>query len=151
MNASLDDIKKLREETGAGVMEAKKALEEFGSYEKAKEELSRLSSLKAEKKADRSAADGLVVSYIHSTGKVGSLVEVNCETDFVAKTDAFKDLCRELAMQAAAIPAKNVEEFLKQGYIRDDSKKISDLVNEVIAKTGENIKISRISRFKVGE
>jgi elongation factor Ts len=147
----MDDIKKLREETGAGVMDAKKALEEHGSYAKAKEVLMAAGAAKAAKKADRNAQDGLVVSYIHSTGKVGALVEVNCETDFVAKTEDFKKLCSEVAMQACAMPAENLEEFLAQAYIRDGSKKISDLVTETIAKVGENIKVARFTRFKVGE
>lgn len=151
MNISVDDIKKLREETGAGVMEAKKALEKFGSYEKAKEELIKVGALKAAKKADRATTEGLVYSYIHSTGKVGSLVEINCETDFVANTPDFKKLCQEVAMQVAAIPAENVEELLNLEYIRDGSKKVSDLVSEAIAKLGENIKISRFTRFKIGE
>ncbi len=151
MPISVDDIKKLREETGAGVMDAKKALEELGSYEKAKEVLMKAGAVKAAKKADRNASDGLVVSYIHTNGKVGSLVEINCETDFVAKTEAFKKLCQEVSMQVAAIPSKDVEELLSQDYIRDGSKKIADLVTETIAKVGENIKIARFSRFKVGE
>ncbi len=149
--SQMDDIKKLREETGAGVMDAKKALEEHGSFEKAKAVLMAAGAAKAAKKADRNAADGLVVSYIHSTGKVASLVEINCETDFVAKTEDFKKLCNEVAMQACAMPAENVEELLAQAYIRDGSKKISDLVTETIAKVGENIKVARFARFKVGE
>lgn len=151
MPINVDDIKKLREETGAGVMEAKKALEEHGNFQKAKEVLIKASSEKALKKSDRTAADGLVVSYIHSTGKVGSLVEINCETDFVAKTPDFQKLCQEVAMQVAAMPAENVEELLKQAYIRDGSKKLSDLVTEGVAKLGENIKVARFVRFKVGE
>ncbi len=147
----MDDIKKLREETGAGVMDAKKALEEQGSYVKAKEELMKIAGEKADKKADRKAGDGLVYAYVHTTGKIGSLIEVNCETDFVAKTEDFKKLCHELAMQACAMPFETVEELVSQDYIRDGSKKLTDLVKETIAKVGENIKVSKASRFKVGE
>lgn len=151
MSISMEDIKKLREETGAGVMDAKKALEEFGDYVRAKEAMVKAGHAKAAKKSERTTADGLVVSYMHATGKVGSLVEVNCETDFVAKTEDFKTLCKEVAMQAAAMPAESVEDLMNQEYIRDASKKISDLVTAVIAKTGENVKIARFARFKVGE
>lgn len=151
MSISTEDIKKLRDETGAGIMEAKKALEDFGTFDKAREELMKIAGVKALKKADRQAKDGLVYSYIHNTGKVGSLIEVNCETDFVAKTDDFKKLCHEIAMQVCALPCENVDELLNQDYIRDGSRKISDLVKEAIAKVGENIKISKAVRFKVGE
>ena len=147
---SVDDIKKLRDETGAGVMEAKKALEEAKDYQGAKEVLLKAAAKKAEKKADRIAADGLVYSYIHTTGKIGSLVEINCETDFVAKTDDFKKLCQEVAMQVCAVGADSVEDLLNQEYIRDNSRKIADLVTETIAKLGENVKIARVTRYTVG-
>ena len=151
MPNSIEDIKKLREETGAGVMDAKKALDELGSYEKAREYLVKLGAEKAEKKSERVAGEGLVYSYIHGIGKVGAMVEINCETDFVAKTDDFKKLCHEVAMQVAAMPAENVEELLAQEYLKDESKKVSDLITEAIAKLGENIKLARFVRFKVGE
>lgn len=151
MSFDVSDIKKLREETGAGVMDAKKALEKHGSYAKAKEELVMLGAEKAAKKAERTASEGLVYSYIHGAGKVGSMVEINCETDFVAKTEDFKKLCHEVAMQVAAMSAENVEELLNQEYLKDESKKISDIVTEAVAKLGENIKIARFVRFKVGE
>ena len=142
MAFSVDDIKKLREETGAGVMDAKKALEEQGSFEKAKAVLMEAGALKAAKKADRVAKDGLVYAYIHTTGKVGSLVEINCETDFVAKIEDFKKLCHEIAMQACAMPHEGLDDLMEQPYIKDGSKKLSDLVTETIAKVGENIKVS---------
>ncbi|MEK7595795.1 MAG: translation elongation factor Ts [Patescibacteria group bacterium] len=151
MNISMEELKKLRAETGAGVMEAKKALEQHGSFEKAKGELIKLAGAKAEKKADRIAKEGLIYSYIHTTGKVGSLVEINCETDFVAKTEDFKKLCHEICMQACAMPFESVEELVNQDYIRDGSKKVSDLIKEAVAKLGENIKVARASRFKIGQ
>ena len=123
-------ILKLRKETGAGVMDAKNTLQQLGGdYEKAKAELMKLGLAKAAKKADREVKAGLVESYIH-TGRVGSLVKVSCETDFVAKTDEFKKLAKELAMQVSAMDPENIEELLKSAYIRDSKKSIEDLVKE---------------------
>ena len=104
----------------------------------------------ASKKKDRATGQGLVETYIHSGGKVGAMVEVNCETDFVGKTDEFKNLTHEVAMQIAAMDPKDVEELLKQEYIRDSSKTIDDLIKEVIAKVGENIVVKRFIRFELG-
>lgn len=147
---NVEQIKKLREETGAGVLEVKEALEEFnGDYEKAKEKLMKKASAKAAKKADRVTKDGLVESYIHAGGKVGSLVEVACETDFVAKTDDFQKLVKEIAMQVVTGDYENVEELLASEYIRDGSKKIIDMVNEVTAKVGEKIEVRRFVKFDV--
>jgi len=142
-------ILKLRKETGAGVMDAKNTLQQLGGdYEKAKAELMKLGLAKAAKKADREVKAGLVESYIH-TGRVGSLVKVSCETDFVAKTDEFKKLAKELAMQVSAMDPENIEELLKSAYIRDSKKSIEDLVKETIAKVGENIQIAEFSRFEI--
>ena len=105
---------------------------------------------KAAKKSDRSTAAGRVYSYIHTTGKVGAMVEVNCETDFVARTDEFKTLAHELAMQVAAMDPASVEKLLKQEYIRDSAKTIDQLVKETIAKVGENIVTRRFMRFELG-
>lgn len=144
-----ESILKLRNETGAGVMDAKNALEEFlGDYTKAKEKLLKLGLAKAAKKADREVKAGLVESYIH-TGRVGALVKVSCETDFVAKTDEFKMLAKEVAMQVSAMDPENVEELLKSAYIRDSKKSIEDLVKETIAKVGENIQVTEFARFEV--
>jgi len=93
----------------------------------------------------------LIETYIHGGGKVGAMVEVNCETDFVAKTDEFKNLAHEVAMQVSAMDPKNVEELLKQDYIREAGKSIDQLVKETIAKVGENIVIRRFVRFELGE
>jgi len=152
MGVSLDQIKQLREKTSAGVADCRKALEEAGGdFEKAEELLKSWGIDKAASKADREAGQGLVETYIHSGGKVGAMVEVNCETDFVARTDEFKTLAHEVAMQVSAMDTKDVEELLEQEYIRDSSKKIGDLVKEAIAKLGENIVIKRFMRFELGQ
>jgi len=152
MQFNIEDIKSIREETGAGVLEVKQALEEAnGDVNKAKEELMKKVASKAAKKADRTANDGLIYSYIHSTGKVGSLIEIACETDFVAKTEDFKKLCHEVAMQVCTSEFKDVAELLESEYIRDSSKKIQDLVNGVTAKTGEKVEIRRFVKFILGE
>jgi elongation factor Ts len=143
-------IKKLREETGAGVVEAKKALEAVGNdFDKAKKELMKKVAKKAAKRADREVKDGLVHSYIHAGGKAGSIVLIGCETDFVAKTEEFKKLCQEVAMQVCTDDYKNVEELIEAEYIRDADKKVKDLVQEVIAKTGENVEIVDFKRLNV--
>ncbi len=152
MAINVEIIKKLRDETGAGILEIRDVLEKTGEdFEKAKEELMKKVASKAAKKSDRIAEDGLVYSYIHSSGKVGSLVLLSCETDFVARTDDFQKLCKEVAMQICTEDYENVESLLNSEYIRDPSKKISDLVNETIAKVGEKIEIRRFAKFTVGE
>lgn len=151
MDISLDQIKKLRAKTGAGVADCRKALEDsVGDFKKAKELLRSWGVDKAAKKADRVVGAGLVDTYIHAGGRVGAMVEVNCETDFVARTDEFKNLAHELAMQVAAMDPKDVGELLKQEYIRDNTKTIDQLIKETIATVGENIKVSRFIRFELG-
>src|SRR4030042_3575946 len=143
-------IKKLREESGVSVADCKKALEETnGDYEKAKQWLKKHGIEKAEKKSDRETAQGLIESYIHQNGKVGAMVEVLCETDFVARTEDFKNLSHEIAMQVCAMNPKNVDTLLKQEYIRDGSITISDLIKQVIAKLGENIVVRQFKRFEI--
>ena len=143
-------IKQLREETQASIADCRKALEESGEdYKKAIEWLKKRGIEKAEKKADRETAQGLVEAYVHQNGKVGVLVEVLCETDFVARTDEFKSLCHEVAMQVAAMDPKNVESLLKQEYIRDGSVTIEQLVKQSIAKLGENVVIKSFSRIEI--
>jgi elongation factor Ts len=149
---NIEEIKKLREETGAGVLEVKQALEDAGgSYEKARELLMSKVKAKAEKKADRVTKDGLVESYIHMGGQAGSLVLVACETSFVAKTDDFKKLAHEIAMQVCTDNYTDVEMLLNSEYIRDSSKKIKDLINETIAKVGEKIEVRSFVRYDVRE
>ncbi len=166
MEISAAQIKALREKTNAGVMDCKRALAEAGGdQEKAALILRERGLTMAEKKAHRSTEQGLVECYIHAGGRIGAMVEVNCETDFVARTDAFRALVRELAMQVAAIGPLAVSEeelppdtegpveetcLLKQPYIRDSSRSVQDIVNDVIAKTGENVRVRRFARFELG-
>jgi len=190
-------VQELREKTSAGMMDCKKALAETGGdFAKAEELLRKKGLARAQNKAGRVAAEGAVGSYIHLGGKIGVLVELNCETDFVARTDAFQLLLKDIAMQIAAanptwvsreevpadVIAKEVEiakeqvrdgkkpeailEKIAQGkiekfyeqfclvdqpFVKDDKKKVSDMLNEAIAKIGENIKIRRFARFVLGE
>ena len=146
------DVKKLREATGAGVMDARKSLlESDGDTAKAKDILKAKGAEKVAKKSERETSQGIIETYAHTGGKVGSMVYLACETDFVAKTDDFKNLARELSMQVAAMNPEDVEELVKQDYIRDPGKTVKQLVDEVIARTGENIQIKKIARFSLGE
>lgn len=148
----LEKIKQLREKTKAGVVDCRCALEECSCNLKKAEEWLRKKGLEsAAKRADRVTQAGILETYCHAGGRIVSVVEVLCETDFVAKTDDFKNLAHELAMQVAAMNPEDVEVFLKQPYIRDEKKTINELVKEMIAKTGENITIGRIARFALGE
>lgn len=146
-------ILQLKEETGAGVMDAKRVLDETkGDFEAAKKILLKKGLEKAAKKSDREIKEGLVWSYIHGGeqgGRIGVIVKVGCETDFVAKTEDFKTLCKELAMQISAMAPKDVKELLKQDYIRDGSKNIDQLIKETIAKVGENIQIADFARLEI--
>jgi len=163
---SAAQVKELRDKTGAGIMDSKRALEESdGDIAKAEVLLNEKGLASAAKKAGRETSEGLVVSYIHTGGRVGSMIEMNCETDFVARTEDFEGLGRNLAMQVAAMnprfvdrasvpdgvdDVKDEELLLEQEYIRDSSMKIGDLINDSIGKLGENIRIRRFSRFELG-
>lgn len=150
MKANAQDIKKLREMTSAGFADCKSALEETnGDLKKAEELLKKKGIAKAAKKGDRATGSGLVETYVHLNGKIGVVLSVLCETDFVARTDEFKHLAHEIAMQIAAMNPENNEKLLKQEYIRDGSKTIEDLVKENIAKLGENIQIGNFSRIEI--
>jgi elongation factor Ts len=167
LKISLELIKELREQTGAGIMQCRNALEKHeGNREKALEFLKEQGLLKAQAKAERTAAEGLVEAYIHTGGRVGAMVELNCETDFVARTDEFKELAHNIAMQVAAMAPQFVSEadvpkgadvepsaacLLLQPYIKDQELTIQDIITETIAKVGENIKVSRFARFELGE
>lgn len=146
-------IKKLREQTGAGVMDVKKALEEAkGSEAKALEILKSRGLEIAGKKADRTTSQGRVEAYLHGNPPTtGVLIELLCETDFVAKNEEFAQFAKSLAMQVASMHPADVDELLKQEYIREPGKTIQTLVNEAIHKFGENIKIKRFVRFRLGE
>lgn len=148
---NVEDIKKLREETGAGIADCKEALTESkGNIEKAKEWLKKKGLDKADKKSEREVKAGLVETYSHG-GKMGVVVELLCETDFVAKTEEFKNLAHEVALQIASMNPENLEELLAQEYIRDSSQTISHLVKSVVGKLGENIQIGKYCRIKLGE
>ena len=159
-------IKELRDQTGAGVMDCRNALlETEGDMEKAVKILEKRSLVQVQKKANRAVTQGLIEAYIHTAGRIGAMVEVNCETDFVARTDEFKELAHNLAMQIAAqdpqfISGDEVPEgteiqpevacLLLQPYIKNPDKTIQDIIAETIAKVGENIKVSRFARFELG-
>lgn len=149
---TMDQIAKLRDKTGAPVIRVKKVLEENAGDEKLAEKILKEEGFaKAAKREGRATSAGLVVSYVHHSGKVASLVEILCETDFVAKNELFIQLGNNLSMQVASMNPENAEELIKQDFIKDPSKKVGDLVKEVIAKTGENVQIGRITRFAIGE
>jgi len=148
--SNLEEIQKLREETGISVMECKKALvEACGDIEKAKQILQSKSAMVAAKKADRTTKQGIIEAYIHGNGKIGVLLELSCESDFVAKNPDFKELAHDLAMQIASMDPETTEELLKQDYIKDSSLKVSDIVNSKIQKIVENIKVSKFSRYQI--
>jgi len=147
---SLSALKKLRALSGAGVMACRRALEETGGdVKKAQAILKKESAALAEKKAERETKEGTIAAYIHAGGKVAAVAVLSCETDFVARTDDFKKLAHELAMQVAAMNPESIEALLEEDYIRDPRLKIADLIKEVVGKTGENIKIKEFSRFEV--
>ena len=151
MNIKIEHIKKLREKTGAGIADCRKALEEAKSdFKRAEELLKSWGTKKAAEKSDRAVGAGLVDTYIHSGGRIGVMVEINCATDFVAKTGECKTLAREVVMQVAAMDPVDVSELLKQEYIRDPAKTVDDLIKETIAKVGENIEVKRFMRFELG-
>ncbi len=150
MAISLELIKKLRAETDAGVSDCRQALEDAGGdYDKAKKLLLERGLEKAAKKGGRETGEGIVESYIHNNGAVGVLVSLHCETDFVARTDDFKKLAHEVALQIAAIDPKDKEELLKSPYIRDASMTIDALIKLAIAKLGENITVGKFSRISL--
>ena len=183
MQITTQMVKDLREQTGAGIMDAKRALEAAdGDFTKATQLLQQQGLKRAERKSDREASEGLVWSYIHggqpgqNGGRIGTLVEVNCETDFVARTEDFRSLVRDIAMQVAASNPSYVSEsdvpqdalaagekefgsrekyleqatLLSQPFIKDPKRNIQDLIKEQIGKLGENIVVRRFVRFELG-
>jgi len=146
----LSQVKKLREETGLGIMEVKKALVEAkGDVKKAKEVLRKSGLKKLAKRDDKETGEGQVYSYVHAGGSMGALVKVLCETDFVANSEGFVNLCKELAMQAASMKPKDVSELLEQSYIRDPKKKIKDLVEEAAITFKEKVVVADIARLEL--
>ncbi len=147
---NLQLIKKLRGEMGASIFDIREAVEEaLGDEKKARELLAKKSAKIAAKKADRATGEGIVYAYIHANSRVGVLVQLSCETDFVAKTTDFVELAKEIALQVAAMDPETVEELLEMDYVRVSSKKIKDLVEEVVGKLGENIQIARFIRYSI--
>lgn len=146
MTITMDQIKELREETGAGIMDVRKALTESdGDTKKAKAWLEKKGMKRADDKAERETEAGHVFAYVHFNGKVGSLIKLACETDFVAKTEDFQHLGKEIAMQVASMKPESVEELLKQDYLRDSSKTIEGMIKLISGKTGENIRVVNIA------
>lgn len=166
MESSTEKIKELRQKTGAGVMDCKKALAEAkGDFNKACEIIAEHGLAIAKKKVDRVAEQGIIECYVHTGNHLGVMVEVNCETDFVARTAEFRELAHNIALQISAmdpqyisadeIPAGNSTDpqiscLLLQPFIKDPGKTIKDIITETIAKTGENIKVRRFVRFELG-
>jgi elongation factor Ts len=145
-----EEIKKLRELTGVSVMQCKKALEEAGGdMEQAKIILRKISKATADKKQDRTLGAGTVASYVHNQGEIGTILELNCETDFVARNEDFKQLARDIAMHVAAMNPENTEELLEQEFIKSPDKTIKNLIEEAVQKFGEKTEIGRFARFSV--
>jgi len=159
-------IKELREQSGAGIMDCRSALVGCGGdIDKALESLREKGLLKAQKKAERVTSQGLIEAYIHTAGRIGAMIEINCETDFVARTDEYKELAHCLAMQVAALSPKYISEkeikedeevdpkdacLLSQPYIKDPTRTVKDIITDVIAKVGENIRVRRFVRYELG-
>ena len=145
----IKDVEKLRELTGAGVVDCKKALDEAdGDLDKAVKVIHEKGLVKAQKKGSRSTGAGLLESYLHNE-RVGVLLELRCETDFVVRSEIFRDLAHNIIMQIAAMNPSDVESLLSQPYVKDDSTSVENVIKTVIAKTGENIKVERFCRYEV--
>jgi elongation factor Ts len=167
VNVSVEAIKHLREKTGAGIMDCKRALQQAeGDPDRAEDVLREQGIASAAKKVTRQTNQGLVESYIHNGGRIGAMVEVNCETDFVARTPDFQGLAHDLAMQVAAMSPKYVDVsdvpedepvvhqeacLLQQPFIKDPARSVQDLVNEAIGRLGENVRVRRFTRLSIGE
>ena len=166
MEINVESIKALREKTSAGIMDCKRALEEAeGDLSKAQEILNATGMALAAKKATRETNEGIIESYLHSGGRIGAMVEVNCETDFVARTPDFRELAHELAMQVAAMSPNYVDAsdvpdaeevipqeacLMQQPSIRDPGRSVHDMVAEAVGKLGENVRVRRFARFSLG-
>lgn len=145
-----DQVKQLREKTGASMMECKKALEESkGDEVRALLMLRKKDKDIALKKSKREVKQGIVESYVHSNGKIGVLLELNCETDFVARNKEFKELAHDLALHVAGMDSKDEKDLLEEPFVKNEEITVKDLVEEKIAKLGENIKIGRFIRYEL--
>lgn len=151
-NYTAEDVKRLREDTGAGMMDCKKALDESqGDYEAAKEIVRQRGLAKAEKKADRETKEGYIACYVHGTNKVAAMVEILCETDFVARNPEFQTMAKDVAMQVVAMGAESVDELLKQEFIKNPLVTIEEMVKELSGKIGERFVVNRYVKYVVGE
>ncbi len=165
---TVDDVKKLREETGAGVMDSKRALDEAaGDFERARQLLRERGVATAAKRSDRETSQGLVETYVHGEGRIGVIVEINCETDFVARTDEFRSLARDIALQIAgmnplALTPEDVPDdvlegerkgaaLLTQSFVKEPGQTVQERIGETIATTGENIRVTRFTRYELGD
>ncbi len=147
--ADATEVQKLREATGAGVMDCKRALQDAeGNFESAKKLIQERGLTKVEKRAGRATGAGLVKAYVHNE-RIGVLLDVSAETDFVVRSEPFQELAQELVMQVAAMNPQTVPELLEQPYVRDESRKVSSLVQDVIARVGENVRVNRFVRYEV--
>jgi len=147
--ADISRLQELREKTGAGVMECKRALDESeGDFDGAMALIHERGIAKVEKRAGREAGAGLVKSYIHNE-RIGVLLDLRAETDFVVRSEPFRALAQELVMQIAATNPESVETLLAEPYIRDEARTVKDIVNDVIAKVGENIRVNKFFRMEV--
>jgi elongation factor Ts len=143
-------VKKIRAETSLGIMEIKAALEESnGDETKAKQILKEKGFKKAETKAERETHQGRVATYTHSTGKIGVMIELLCETDFVAKHEDFLALTKDICLQVAAMNPETVEDLLKQEFIKDSSRTVEEMIKTLVVKFGENMKLNRFARFEI--
>jgi len=151
-NYTAADIKALREETGAGMLDCKKALEESaGDMEKAREWVRQRGLARAEKTADRATPEGYIASYVHNNGKIAALVEILCETDYVARNPEFQEMAKHVAMQVASMNPASIEELLAQEFIRNPDTTIEELVKSLSGKIGEKFVVNRFVRYEVGE
>jgi len=167
LKIATETVKELRGQCGAGIMECRNALlQAEGDMEKALQIIKQQNLFKVEKKRDRLTSQGLIETYIHTGGRIGAMIEINCETDFVARTDEFKELAHHLAMQVAAmsprfVSREDVKEgtdveaekdcLLLQSDIKEPTMTIQEVIDQTIARVGENIKVSRFTRFEVGD
>ena len=151
-NYTAQDVKKLREETGAGMMDCKKALDEAkGNFDEAIEVVRQRGLAKAEKKADRETKEGYIASYVHANNKVAALVEILCETDFVAKNAEFQAMAKDVAMHVVAMNPENVEALMVDDFVKDPNITVETLVKGVSGKIGEKFVVNRFLRYEVGE
>jgi elongation factor Ts len=152
MAISMDLIKQLRESTGARILDCQKALQEAdGDLEKAKAIVEAKGLARVEKTQDRETKAGFIAAYVHNTGAIAAMVEVLCETDFVAQNEEFRQLAKDIAMQIVAMNPENLEELLAQDFVKDPEKTVDTMVKALSGKIGEKMEIRRFVRYQIGE